>query len=833
MTSFTNTFSEEIWASTHRASTDATIDDTLRRVCKAVASVEKDSDYWEEEFYRLLSDFHLIPGGRILANAGTDWEGTTLLNCFVGGLPENPDSISGIMQVLTEQTLTLKSEGGHGLNYSFIRPRGSLIRGIGGETPGAVKFLELFDKSSEIITSGAGIDTKNTKKKAKIRKGACMGIMDVWHPDIMEFISAKTQPGVLQKFNLSVNCSDEFMAIIDRLDAMRASGCSEEEIAAVDRWQLVFPDTSSPHYHKWNGDLAAWRAAGHPIIVHREIPASMLWDAIMKSTYERNDPGVIFLDRANSLYALNYAERLVASNPCGEQILPENGACLLGTLNITQFITDGNIDHDKLARYTKIAVRFLDNVNDLTTTPLPAYRNFLVSHRRIGLGIMGWASSLYMMKVRFAGDRDLDLIDQVMRTIVFSAVEASIDLAEEKGAFPLCQPEKHAMGRFWDIIGLPDHMRERMSRVGIRNSSLFSIQPNGNTSILANLTSGGLEPVFTPQYIRTVIVPTCPPDMMPFTPRYWEGEMVETEIFRWDTEGTDRVLVGEWQNVRYKIDAARGLTKEVPCRDYGMQYCLDSHTWDANAEWAVDTAKLTAEDHIRSLTAFSRWIDSSMSKTINLPHDYPYEQFKRIYLDCYRAGTIKGVTTYRAGTMMSVLSQASDSTIRKQTDIIVDDIRIPDTCPAVMKVLRADGAKWYTTVILMENRPMAVFAQTNHHPTVDNVQGTITAMLDLAVARGIPLNHITTLISKMTEDDNVSKICRVISLNLRHGVPIRDIVQMLADTGRLGSFVHQVSKMLATYIDGEETGERCHCGGTVVYSEGCHKCLACGDGACS
>ena len=269
MTNFVDPFAEEIWQQTYKYFSDNTVNDTFKRVATAIASVENTQEKryeWEEKFYDLLVDFKGTAGGRTYANAGTNWKGTTLLNCFVSPRTGSDlDSLDKIIDDLKNQSFTLKSEGGWGQNFSWIRPRGSFIAGIGVESPGAVKYMELYDKASEIITSGSGQKKSNKKIKGKIRKGAMMGVLDIWHPDVIEFITAKQQPGRLTKFNISVNCSDEF---IHKLT-------SDQN----DDWDLVFPDTTFEKYSiEWNGNIKEWKNKGYPIKIYQTTSAKWLWN---------------------------------------------------------------------------------------------------------------------------------------------------------------------------------------------------------------------------------------------------------------------------------------------------------------------------------------------------------------------------------------------------------------------------------------------------------------------------------------------------------------------------------------------------------------------------
>lgn len=849
-TEFKDDFSKEVWESTYKLHTDEDINDTLFRVAEAAASVEKTKELkeeWTEKFYDMLSDFKVTVGGRIYSNAGANWKGTTLANCFVSPRRKNDiDSLDGILEDLKNQAFTLKSEGGWGENFSFIRPRGSFIYGIGVETPGAVKYMEIFDKSSEIITSGSGKKSKNKKAKNKIRKGAMMGVLDVWHPDIIEFINVKQQSGRLTKFNVSVNCTDEFMEKVVNVLKLKKDNASEDEIEKMDEWELRFPDTSFDKYkEEWDGDLKSWEEKGYPVKIYEVVSATSLWEMIMDSTYKRAEPGVLFLDRANKFLPFYYGEKVVSTNPCGEQNLAPAGVCDLGSLNLTQFVNEkGNgFDFEKMKKYTRYLVRFLDNVNDLSDAPLPEYVDSMRNKRRVGCGILGWGSVLFMLKTKFGSEKASKFRDEVMSTIAKEAYKASIDLAEEKGMFKYCEPEKHVKGEFVQNLGLSDKYIEKMRKHGIRNSSLLSIQPTGNTSILANVVSGGLEPIFMPQYVRTVIVNSMPEHISNVTPKWYEGEWYTTSMFKKTKEGDEEILRGvDEYGVVYKIDKNRGLTKEVLCEDYGVRYLKQRNEWDENAEWVVTTENLSVMDHVNDLKGFMRWVDSSASKTINVPNDYKFEDFKNIYIDSYNSGYVKGVTTYRAGTMTSVLSAKEEKNAdNDDEEIIKEDVKLPDSASAVMKTIRAEGKKWYLTVVYHEDnpkRPFAIFVKTNSHEKNVVAEEAIDKLMKLAKRKGIPKRHRDSVESKLSSDNNSSKVTRLISFLLRHGVLIKNIVSTLdkVEDAYVGTFVFQIKKFLSTYIkDGEMVeDEKClECGSTqIVYSEGCKKCMSCGSSKC-
>ena len=328
-TKFQDSFAEEVWRSTYKYHEDETIDDTLKRVARAIASVEETDELkekWTNKFYDMLSEFKALPGGRTIANAGAEFNGTTLANCFVSPRRNyDIDSIEGILEDVLNQCQTLKSEGGWGQNFSFIRPRGAFIHGIGVETPGAIKYMEIYDKTSDIITSGSGTKSKNKKAKGKIRKGAMMAILDDWHPDVEEFIRAKQTPGRLTKFNVSVNLFMKKLLRIREIDSKlerndftsnTEANKLQEEKNEHDKWYLRFPDTTADCYKKdWDGDIVKWETAGNPVKIYKTVSITGLWNMVMESTYQRAEPGVIFLDRGNYFNPLNYKEKIVSTNP--------------------------------------------------------------------------------------------------------------------------------------------------------------------------------------------------------------------------------------------------------------------------------------------------------------------------------------------------------------------------------------------------------------------------------------------------------------------------------------------------------------------------------------
>ena len=836
---FKNDFSEEIWKQTYKHHTDGTVNDTWKRVAKNIASTEKDPEQWEEKFYSILKDFKFVPGGRILSNAGTEWK-SAYINCFVKPrhTVHDMDSIEGILQVLKDQSLTLKSEGGWGCNFSFIRPRGAYIKGIGVDTPGAVKFMELFDSSSDIITSGPGKKSSRKKGKGKIRKGAMMGIIDCWHPDVEEFIAAKQEANRLTKFNISVGCYDDFMEKVLAIEELKNK--KEPIPEELDKWDLVFPDTEFEKYKdEWYGDIYDWKEKGYPIIVHKTVKVSELWDLIMESTYNRNEPGVLFLDSANKTHCWNYGprhiSRIMETNPCGEQFLNSAGTCLLGSMNLTQFIKNGKLDFIALKESVKVAVRFLDNVNDISYVPLDAYKDSLTKLRRIGLGVMGWGSALYLMKMKYGSEESLIVQEEMMKVITETAVETSIELAKEKGAFEYCDKEKHADHMFFKQIEISDELLSEMRKHGIRNSALFSIQPTGNTGILSNNVSGGLEPVFMHEYIRTVICPHVPEHIKDKCPKYWEGEFVETDMFKFVKEGTEKILKGTDENeVVYKIDKNRGLTVETLCEDYAVRELKEKGEWDADAEWASTTVQLDVDDHISVMSLFAKYIDSAISKTINLPNNYPYEKFKNIYLDCYKTGYIKGFTTYRDGTMTSVLKSKDDNLIELHTQSAP---KRPKILPVKVHTVTAKGEKYVVAIGFLDGQPYEILGgNANGFNLKRLVDGELTKIKKGQYSLSIGDMEFSDFSQHFTPQEQT--IFRMCSTMMRHGIPIEFIVEQLQkSTDDMFSLPSAIARVLKKYIkDGQEVvGYKCpECGeSSVVYSEGCKVCKNCGWGLCS
>lgn len=825
-TLFVDSFSEEVFNQTYKFGDEKDINERHRRVAENLSCIESESkrDLWKHKFIELLEDFKFVPGGRITSNAGTHLKGTTYINCFVSGFRgEDQDSMASIMDELKRQALILKSEGGYGFCANVLRPRGAYVNGIGGDSPGAVKLLEMWDTQSAVITAGSGMNRSDNKGKKKIRKGAQMVTLSIWHPDIEEFITAKQASGRLTRFNMSVLISDDFM------DAVKHNK----------GWQLEFPDYEiHPDEYKvhWDGNIKNWKGRGFQTRVYKSYGSAVeLWDIIMHSTYNRNEPGVLFVDTINRWNNLYYEEYIQATNPCGEQVLPVGGVCLLGSFNLTQFINKNkdNWDYEMLAKYIPIAIRFMDNVNDVTQVPLPENENNLKNKRRIGLGVLGYASALMIMKLRYGSARALEVTEELCQFIMNESYKSSALLAKEKGAFLDFDQKKYLSGNF--ILKLSPAIRDLIADCGIRNSHLLSIQPTGNSAVLANNVSGGIEPIFSAEYIRTVVQPFAPEKLTLPQNIDWKNKTYKNdgkEQWNWIKEGDEDLLKCIFNGEVWKIDQQRGLLKENNVMDYAVRYHKSANSWNSSTEWSATAQNLDLNDHLNTMNIFSKYVDSAISKTVNLPEKFPYEKFKKLYYDMYSTGTIKGCTTYREGTMASVLSvkgQVSSFDVTRA-------VPRPKKLDCDIYHVKSNSVVWIVFVGLLDDRPYEVFAMKQsslHLP-----EGIRAGVL---IKESSGLYHLETKdgwilkdIRKFFESDEQEALTRMISTALRHGADIEFVVdQLLKSEGTINSFSKAIARTLKHYLKELKIIKCTECDSSKVkIEEGCFTCLDCGSSKC-
>ena len=552
MSASTNPLASLVWSTRYRyappgGTAEASIEATWDRVSRALADAEShDRASWARRFRAVLEDFRFLPGGRILAGAGTGRR-VTLFNCFVMGTLA--DSLDGIFAALREAALTMQQGGGIGVDFSPLRPRGTRTDATGSIASGPVAFMHLWNQMSETVTGSSP------------RPGAMMGTLACDHPDLEEFVASK-EAGALSHFNLSVLVSDAFMRAVER----------------DDDWTLRFSLFD----------------------IERRTRARDLWDSIVRHAYDSAEPGVLFIDRIRRDDNLAYAETISATNPCGEVPLPAYGACNLGSLNLTCFVRgaftpDAHFDHAALADVVVIATRMLDDVHAISGFPLPQQAQATRASRRIGLGITGLADALTMLNLRYDSAEGRAAAASTMRTITEAAYASSIELARERGPFPLFEPERYLAAPF--VARLPPRVRDGIAQHGIRNSHLTAIAPAGTISLLAGNVSSGIEPIFAPEYERTVRGP--------------DGTLSRMQVASY--------AVAQW-------------------------HALQSEA--ALPETFVTAATMRPEDQLAMQAALQPHVDNAISKTTNVPADIPFTEFAGIYRAAWSMG-LKGCTVFR------------------------------------------------------------------------------------------------------------------------------------------------------------------------------------------
>ncbi|MDU9411296.1 adenosylcobalamin-dependent ribonucleoside-diphosphate reductase [Pseudomonas sp. zfem005] len=629
--------SEDIWDSKYRlkhkdgTAVDTSLDHTWQRVAKALAEVEgKDAEHWYERFLWALRN-GAIPAGRIISNAGAlgHKPATSTINCTVSGIIH--DSMDDILAKVHEAGLTLKAGCGIGYEFSTLRPRGAYVSGAGAHTSGPLSFMDIYDKMCFTVSSAGG------------RRGAQMGTFDVSHPDVREFIRVKREDGRLRQFNLSLLITDGFMQAVE----------------TDDDWPLVFPvhakelgevDLGDPEQVVWRewpvhegyqvreDGLVACRVYGR-------LKARHLWDMIMVSTYDYAEPGFILIDRVNDLNNNWWCEAIRATNPCGEQPLPPYGSCLLGSINLTRFVEapfseDARFDWDRFREVVKVFTRMLDNVVEINGLPLAQQREEITSKRRHGMGFLGLGSALTLLRLRYGSPEACVFTEEVAREMALVGWQQALELAREKGPAPLLakrfavtaemlrkRPEMAADGlkvgdevpgsllharysRYMQRIAeYAPELVEELARVGARFTHHSSIAPTGTISLsLANNASNGIEPSFAHAYSRNLI--------RPGRKTKEKIEVCSYELLAY------RTLVNA-----HAVPGAEAAAQKLP-------------------EYFVAADDISPAEHVDIQAAAQKWVDSSISKTANVPTDYPFEDFKDIYRYAWRQG-LKGCTTFR------------------------------------------------------------------------------------------------------------------------------------------------------------------------------------------
>ncbi len=738
--------SQDIWDMKYRfkaadgTAIDKTPDDSWWRVARAVAmaEAEPERERWAKAFHGILSGYRYLPAGRILAGAGTE-RSVTLFNCFVMGAI--PDSLEGIFDGLKEAALTMQQGGGIGHDFSTLRPKGAPVRGVGADASGPISFMDVWDSMCRTIMS------------AGARRGAMMATMRCDHPDIEAFIAAKREAQRLRNFNLSVLVSDAFM----------------KAVKADEDWPLVFEGK-----------------------VFRVIRAGALWEQIMRATYDYAEPGVIFIDRVNGANNLAYCETISCTNPCGEQPLPPYGACLLGSLNLVRFVKNpfednAHIDDAELAAVAATAVRFMDNVIEVSNYPLEAQRREAKAKRRIGLGVTGLADALAMCGISYGTPEAAESAGAWMALIEAAAYRASIDLAKERGAFPLFDAEQ--FGAHGHAAGLAADIRAAIKRHGIRNGLLTSIAPTGTISLFAGNVSSGIEPIFSVGYDRKILL-------------------------------------------------ADGTRRSERVTDYAVSLWRELRGAEAPLPASIVTAEtLTPHAHLIMQAAVQRHVDSSISKTINVPASLSFEDFKAVYEEAYDLG-LKGCTTFRPNDVTGSVLSVEPAPRGGEVVYMKQPLARHEVLPGFTYKLKwpeSDHAIYITVNDIFEGgrrRPFEIFINSKN---MEHYAWTValTRMISAVFRRGGDVTFVVEELKAVFDPRGGQWMAGryVPSLLAAIGAVIE---KHMVDTGFLKR-EDQARGVGLQIAVGEARRSSCpRCGEqALVFQEGCAICLSCGFSKCS
>lgn len=855
---FTNPLSYDIWRITNKFK-DETYYEGCERVVKTILGKESTNKYYSDLYDAVVSQ-RIVFGGRTNANLGTSLKNVHPFNCYAYDCCSNHpnDSLQGIMDDFSSCMMILKSEGGVGINFSHLRPKGTYIKGIATMTGGVLPFMEIYNAGSTSITDSISSKSYQVPNdyhiKKKSRKGAMISLLNITHPDVIDYIHSKQNSGKFDKFNMSVVINDKFM-----------NALLKDEV-----WELKFPNVDSPNYDKyWDGDYDKWEETfpDEKYVVYQTISARSLWDMLIKAMYNRNEPGILFIDNANKYNNLYPHQRYYSVNPCAEAVMIakpytvmiegnkveiKGDSCNLGSVNLVKYYDEeceDCFDYQKLRYDLKLLVRSLDNIIDVASFPKDEIKLAAKARRKIGVGHMGLGSLLMMLKMEYGSPDALKFYDKLMSVFANQVYYESALLAKEKGAFP-CWKSDLLDGGYLKNSGVLDESVIKMIRkYGLRNSQLMAIAPNGNGGVINNLVSGGIEPVFADRYDRFVdSTHNFHQDMKDNGfdyPDITKGEYFETKDFKTTTINDEEFLTTSCFKFRlFKNGIYR---KKMLCDyDYGLKHLLSRHITDAclKKPYTKTSLHLSVKQHLDMLKIGAKYIDQSISKTINVPNDYPIGEFSDLFIDAWKSG-IRGLTVYRSGTMAAVLEVNDDDKNKFfdtwesiGDDVIIDNVALPSEYPMQGFTIKSEGKKWYFNIAYKDRectKPLALFISTNHKESDVDTYGAIKSLETLARNEGILEKHIEDNQRKYRIQNNVTKLSRAVGLLLRHNVSILKIVETLdqIDT-HAGSLVVRIKKFIAKYIeDGSKHALLCdECNGEMIYTEGCAKCIQCNHSKC-
>jgi ribonucleotide reductase alpha subunit len=960
---------------------------SFERVARALANVEKEEvrEYWYEKFLNIIVKFDefqnpiglkCLPGGRINANAGTAFGKATLMNCFISGpvsnatiqyrrkaknleypvtikTDESPDDLLNIFLTVLEQAKTLAAEGGYGINFSFIRPRGTLIKGTGVKHPGVVSYMEIWDSVSECIVKGTDdgyvdkiknylttseIEDVKSIIKAQTRKGAMLSALDCSHPDLEEYIRAKQVPGKLTKFNISVVLDDEFMRCVENDDFYNQSfnGKVIKKVKARELYNLIMESTYNrgepgvlfvDNMHRNNPIAYLGKAnctnpcvVGSTIIAVADGPCTIeelaeigedvdvysmnvltkqievklgrnprktgekkeVWkltldddsifiatndhkmiledgteirledlqkdDCLMSPTkvkvksvefYGFEDVYNITVDD-NHNYLVCNSEKMICVKNCGEVPgLPSiTSVCLLGSLNLTQyvFIRNGEAFFE-FKQYEEDIVTFtrmLDNVNDISNNPLPSYDWVTKNLRQIGMGINGLGSTLLMLGIPYNSKEATDFTKKVCQTKENVTIKTSALLAKEKGTFSVFDMDQYTKTDYFMSDRITEETKEIVRKYGMRNAKTTTNPPLGNGSVVCDNVSNGIEPIFTLEYDRKMICEW---------PEGLNADNVK-DVLAYNKKKDFEYWQGDYKGISYYYEPHnRGLCKVTKIRDYGYQWYLDhkSELNDRTNDFMITTDTLKVDDHLNIQEIVQYYNNQSVSKTSNLPNDYPFEDFSELYLKAWKKG-LNGFTTYRDGSMESVLSKVEES-----RELIKKDIKLPEEfLNGPTTIIKREGSKFYLHFSYLPDDtnmkfPVCLWIHTNSNEKSVSVVCNKAAreLAKLALKCGIPKNIIEEAIEKTKFDYPHNRLGRMISLCLRHNISRLDVLSTLEgiEGDNISTLLTAVRKFLSKTIkDGTKlSGFVCpECkSSNIVMESGCKKCADCQWTLCS